>query len=228
MSIRPRGLPCPSPLPGSPLSVLLLDSRRYLPQNTFPRPSPSPAGGGVPPPAEGPPEERTPQRPQPGASEQAPQLRLHGRGCRSRGTQVASSKTGGEALTVKEPTALLVIPTREGKTKIIPLSNSYSTWHGQPIQHRPSGKPTSPQTRYPTRHGLRPAQNPPFAKRASRVMGSFLTLPFLGIWKYFQAAYHLCYFLLQPASASSNCFSYSFGQWRPHNLFINNNFSFII
>lgn len=108
----------------------------------------------------------------------------------------------------------------EGKTKIISLSNSYSTWHGQPIQQRPSWKPTSAQTCCPTLHGLWPAQNPPFAKRASRVMGSFLTLPFLGIWKYFQAAYHLCYFLLQPASASSICFSYSFGQWRPHNLFI--------
>lgn len=175
---------------------------------------------GVPPPAEGPPEVRTPQHPQPGAWDQAHQLRLHRRGCCSRGTQVASSKTGGEALTVKEPTALLVIPTREGKTMIISLSNSYSTWHGQPTQRRPSWKPTSPQTCYPTLHGLWPAQNPPFAKRASRVMGSFLTLPFLGIRKYFQVAYHLCYFLLQPASASSNRFSYSFGQWRPHNLFI--------
>ena len=51
-----------------------------------------------------------PQHPHPGASDQAHQLHLHRRRCCSRGTQMTSSKTKGKALTMKDLTALLVIP----------------------------------------------------------------------------------------------------------------------
>lgn len=54
------------------------------------------------------------------ALDQAHQLHLHRRRCCSRGTQMTSRKTKGKAPTVKDLTALLVIPTREDKTNTKP------------------------------------------------------------------------------------------------------------